>query len=289
MSYQIYTDATADLCPSLLEGVAQVEIIPMEVTLGDEPCTYGPGGDLTVERFYAGQRAGKFATTSQINPLVYKEAFEKGLRAGKDIVYLGFSSGLSGTVERARLCMRELAEQYPQRRLECIDTLCASAGEGLLVREALKKQAEGMEMDELVRWVKENRLRVCHWFTVDAFDHLRHGGRVSGAAAAIGTALQIKPLLHVDEEGKLKVMDKPRGRRRAIETQLSYMREGWTPERSVEVVIGHGDCPEDAELLRQAVVEAFAQAKTFVAPIGPIIGAHTGPDMLAVVYWGNNR
>lgn len=289
MSYQIYSDATADTCPSMLEGLPQAEIIPMEVMLGDRPRTYGPGGDLTVEQFYAEQRAGKFASTSQINPLVYRKAFEKSLKAGLDIIYLCFSSGLSGTIERARQCMRELAEEYPERKLICVDTLCASVGEGFLLCEALKKQAEGMSIEELASWVKENRLRVCHWFTVDTFDHLRHGGRVSGAVAMIGTALQIKPLLHVDETGHLQVMGKPRGRRKAIETQLSLMRQGWTPEMGKMVAIGHGDCPADAELLRETMAQNFPEAQIHIAPIGPIIGAHTGPDMLAILYWGNNR
>lgn len=289
MSYQIYSDATADTCPSMLEGLPRAEIIPMEVMLGDRPYTYGPGGNLTVEQFYAEQRAGKFASTSQINPLVYRKAFEKSLKAGLDIIYLCFSSGLSGTIERARQCMRELAEEYPERKLICVDTLCASVGEGFLLCEALKKQAEGLSIEELEKWVKENRLRVCHWFTVDTFDHLRHGGRVSGAVAMIGTALQIKPLLHVDDTGHLQVMGKPRGRRKAIETQLSLMRQGWTPELGKMVAIGHGDCPADAELLRETMAQNFPEAQIHIAPIGPIIGAHTGPDMLAILYWGNNR
>ena len=142
MGYQIYSDATADTCPSMREGLLPAEIIPMEVTIGDRSYTYGPGGDLTVEQFYAEQRAGKFATTSQINPLVYRKAFEKALKNGQDVLYLCFSSGLSGTIERARLCMRELAEEYPERKLVCVDSLCASVGEGFLLCEALKKQAE---------------------------------------------------------------------------------------------------------------------------------------------------
>ena len=289
MSYQIYSDATADACPSMLEGLPAAEIIPMEVMVGDQSYTYGPGGDLTVERFYAEQRAGKFATTSQINPLVYRKAFEKALKNGQDVLYLCFSSGLSGTIERARLCMRELAEEYPERKLVCVDSLCASVGEGFLLCEALKKQAEGMGFEEMVAWLEENRLHVCHWFTVDTFDHLRHGGRVSGAVAMLGTALQIKPLLHVDETGHLQVMGKPRGRRKAIETQLSLMRQGWTSERGRMVAVGHGDCPADAEMLKQAILQNFPDADVHIAPIGPIIGAHTGPDMLAVIYWGDNR
>ena len=166
---------------------------------------------------------------------------------------------------------------------------CAAVGEAMLVREAARKQQEGLTIEELAAWVEENRLKICHWFTVDSFDHLKHGGRVSAAAAAVGTMLQIKPLLHVDEEGKLRVAEKPRGRKQAIRTQVAHMKEGWTPEMGKLVVIGHGDCPDDVEQLRQAVLKEFPDADIRVAYIGPVIGAHTGPGMLALIYWGMNR
>ena len=166
---------------------------------------------------------------------------------------------------------------------------CAAVGEAMLVREAARRQQEGLTIEELAAWVEENRLKICHWFTVDSFDHLKHGGRVSAAAAAVGTMLQIKPLLHVDEEGKLRVAEKPRGRKQAIRTQVAHMKEGWTPEMGKLVVIGHGDCPDDVEQLRQAVLKEFPDADIRVAYIGPVIGAHTGPGMLALIYWGTNR
>lgn len=289
MGYQIFTDVTADLCPEMLSGLPDVTFIPMEVELGDRLYTYGPGGDLTVEQFYAAQRTGLFASTSQISPAVYRDAFEPCLRRGEDVLYLCFSSGLSGTIQGAKLCMDELREAYPERKLVCIDTLCASIGEGLLVRRAAQMQAEGASLEELAAWVEENRLRVCHWFTVDEFEHLRHGGRVSGFAAAAGTLLQIKPLLRVDNEGKLQVVEKPRGRRRATESQLARAEATRRGELDRTMVVGHGGCPEDAEQLRQAVERRFPDAEVFVADIGPIIGAHTGPGMLAVVYWGSER
>ncbi|MDE6880637.1 MAG: DegV family protein [Oscillospiraceae bacterium] len=289
MSYQIFTDVTADLCPEMLAGLPAVEFVPMEVELGERSYTYGPGGNLTVPQFYAAQRGGAFATTSQINPTVYREAFEPCLERGEDILYLCFSSGLSGTIQGARLCIEELREAYPERRILCVDTLCASIGEGLLVQEAARRQAQGMGLEELAAWAEENRLRVCHWFTVDEFDHLRHGGRVSGFVAAAGTLLQIKPLLFVDNEGKLEVAEKPRGRRRATESQLARIERCWRAQLGRTMVIGHGDCPEDAALLREAVERRFPEAETFVAEIGPIIGAHTGPGMLAVVCWGESR
>lgn len=289
MGYKLFSDVTADVSEELMRGMPEVELVPMQVELGGENYIYGPGGDLTVEHFYAEQRAGKFASTSQINPMVYRECFEKTLKAGEDILYLCFSSGLSSTLQSANLCAQGLREEYPERKLIVVDTLCAAVGEAMLVREAARKQQEGLTIEELAAWVEENRLKICHWFTVDSFDHLKHGGRVSAAAAAVGTMLQIKPLLHVDEEGKLRVAEKPRGRKQAIRTQVAHMKEGWTPEMGKLVVIGHGDCPEDAEQLRQAVLREFPDADIRTAYIGPIIGAHTGPGMLALIYWGTNR
>lgn len=273
MGYQLFSDMTADVSEALMRGMPEVAYVPMQVELGGESFTYGPGGSLTVGQFYAEQRAGKFASTSQINPMIYRRCFEQALKAGEDVLYLCFSSGMSGTLQSANLCAEELREEYPARRLIVLDTLCASVGQAMLVREAARKQQEGLSIDELAAWVEENRLKICHWFTVDSFDHLKHGGRISAAAAAVGTMLQIKP----------------RGRKQAIRTQIAHMKEGWTPEMGRLVVIGHGDCPEDAEQLRQAVLREFPDADIRTAYIGPIIGAHTGPGMLALIYWGANR
>lgn len=287
--YKIFTDATADLNQAMLSGLPSVGIIPMEVEVGGDPYLYGPQGNLTVSRFYAMQREGRFASTSQINPYVYTSAFEKALQSGMDVLYLCFSSGMSGTISTAKSCMEELRTKYPERRLICVDTLCAAPGEGLLVREAAKKQMDGMGIDELAQWVLEHRLDVCHWFTVDTFEHLKHGGRVSAAAASVGTILNIKPLLHVDEAGKLGVVQKPRGNKRAMRLQLEKMEAGWTPEISRDVIIGHGDNPAYAAALSDLVQERFPDARIITTEIGPIIGAHTGPDMLCLIYWGTNR
>lgn len=287
--YQIFTDATADLNEKMMQGLPTVEIIPMQVEICGREYTYGPGGDITPEAFYSLQREGNFAGTSQINPAVYFQYFEPCLKAGKDILYLCFSSGMSGTIQSAKICIEELRQEYPERKLFCVDSLCASVGEGFLVRETARKQAEGYSLDELAGWIAEYRLQVCHWFTVDIFEHLRHGGRVSATSATVGSILNIKPLLHVNEWGKLAVMEKPRGRRRAISAMISRMENGWKPELGKMVLIGHGDCLEGAELLRQEVEKRFPDAEIYTAEIGPVIGAHTGPGMLAVIYWGKNR
>lgn len=289
MTYQIITDATADLSEELLTGLPEVKIIPMHVQVNGKEYLFGPGGNITNEEFYAYLRAGQFATTSQINPQTYFQYFTKALAEGMDVLYLCFSSSMSGCFQAAGICIEELKEQYPERKIICIDTLCASVGEGFLVLEAAKRQAEGMEIDELASWVMENRMNVCHWFTVDVFDHLKHGGRVGAASAAIGTMLGIKPMLHVDNDGKLAVMEKPRGQKKAMEALLKRMDAGWMTGFGQRVIIGHGDDLDKAKLLQAEVANKFPNAEIQLAYIGPVIGAHTGPGMLAVIYWGNNH
>ena len=262
--YQIFTDATSDLAPELTAGLPSVEMIPMNVEIGGTEYSYGSPEGITAKELYRLQRAGNF-------PTIYFKHFEPCLRQGTDILYLCFSSGLSGTYQSAFLAVEELQQEYPERRIICIDTLAAAVGEGFLVREAAKKQREGLSIDELASWVMEHRLEVCHWFTVDTFTHLKHGGRVSGAAAAMGTALQIKPLLHVDSEGKLQAVEKPRGRKKAVTTQIARMEQGWKPELGKSILIGHADDPEAADMLKERLWEQFPDSEICIAYIGPII------------------
>lgn len=287
--YQIFTDATFDLDEDLLKDIPKIEVIPMQVEIGGCEYTYGPTGNIAAETFYYLQRKGNFATTTQISPLVYEEKFTPYLEQGKDIIYLCFSSGLSGTLGSAQYCIAQLQMDYPDRKIICIDTLCASAGEGFLVYEAAQKQKEGYSIEELQQWIMSNRLNVCHWFTVDTFTHLRHGGRVSSAKAMIGTALNIKPLLHVDEKGSLQVAEKPRGQSNAIQAQIEKIKNGWTPERGNLILLAHGDNYDGVMKLKNEVSTHFPKAEIRITTIGPIVGSHTGPGMLAVLYWGNNR
>ncbi|MDD7543539.1 MAG: DegV family protein [Peptoniphilaceae bacterium] len=289
MSYQIITDVTADIDLSLYKGLPEPIIIPMEVIMGGQTYIYGQGGTITVEEFYERLRTGEAAQTSQINPTVYTELFRKILEEGKDVLYLCFSSGLSGTIQSAILCMEKLREEFPDRKLYCVDTLAASAGEGLFVEGVLRKQAEGLSIEEVVAWAEEHKLFMCHWFTVDSLDHLRRGGRVSAAEAFLGTALQIKPVLHVSDEGKLIPMEKARGQKKAIQSQVRHIAEGWKPELGKRVWIGHGDCMERAQELAEKVHELYADAQIDIVPIGPVIGAHAGPGVLSLFYWGSNR
>lgn len=289
MAYRIFTDVTSDLTMEQLAGFPKVEIIPMQVRINSQDYSYGPCGNLSIPVFYELQRQGHFAGTAQINPQTYCFHFKQALAQGLDVLYLGFSSGMSGCMNAAEMAAAELREAYPDRKILCIDTLCASVGEGFLVLEAAQRQAEGMELEELAAWVMENRLNVCHWFTVDVFDHLKHGGRVSAASAAMGTMLNIKPMLHVEENGKLEVVEKPRGQKKAMAAQISRMKAGWMPELGNRILIGHGDDLDRAKLLQSEVETLFPEAQVQLTYIGPVIGAHTGPGMLALIYWGKNR
>ena len=289
MTYQIITDATADLNEELLAGLPEVQIIPMHVEVGGKEYLFGPGGNIDCDEFYGYLRSGQFASTSQINPEVYREHFEAILKQGKDVLYLCFSSGLSGTIQSAKIAISELQEEYPHRTILCLDTLCAAVGEGLFVMEAARKQAQGMDIHTLYSWLEAHRLNLCHWVTVDTFDHLKHGGRVSATSAAMGTILGIKPLIHVDENGKLVAVGKPRGKKKALEALLSSMEKGWLPEISRQVIIGHGDSLEIAVELRSMVAARFPDAEIHIAPIGPVIGAHTGPGVMTVFFWGKNH
>ena len=283
--YQIFTDATSDLN----EDLETVKIIPMNVEIGDKEYVYGPQGNISCSEFYGLQKQGKYASTSQINVLEYEKYFEEALKEGKDVLYISFSSGMSGTYQTACLCKNELEESYPDNRIICIDSLCAAVGEGLLIKEVDKKKREGMSMDELVDWVENNKMHLCHWFTVDNFNHLKHGGRVSAVAATLGNTLNIKPLLRVDEEGKLRVVKKIRGRHKAMAAQVECIVKTWSPEISKSVVIGHGDDLKAAEELKEYVENKLPDAEIYISDIGPIIGAHTGPGVMVLAFWGTGR
>jgi len=289
MAYQIFADATADLTGSFAEELSSVKVIPMQVEICGRNYTYGPGGDLSISEFYSMQRKGNFASTSQINPTTYVKHFLPVLQEGKDVLYLSFSSGMSATYQSAQIAAQELQEQFPEQKILCVDTLGATLSEMRLLRETAKMQEKGADLESVAAWAEENRLRICVWFVVDTFDHLRHGGRVSMATAAVGTMLGIKPLLHIDVNGKLENTDKPRGRKKAMTTLISKMEQGWCPDFSQTVTIVHADNPQGAEELKKLVAHKFPESEIEIGELGPVIGAHTGPGLLALIYWGNNR
>lgn len=289
MAYQIFADATADLIGTFAEELSSVKVIPMQVEVCGKNYVFGPDGDLTVADFYKMQREGNYASTSQINPATYAQHFTPVLQEGKDVLYFSFSSGMSATYQSAQIAARELQEEFPERKIRCVDTLGATLSEMVLIREADAMQKKGADLETVATWVEENRLKVCAWFVVDTFDHLHHCGRVSTATAVVGTMLNIKPMLHIDAQGKLENTDKPRGGKKAMATLISQMEQGWCPEPTKTVTVVHADCPDMAEELKNLVAQHFPEAEIEVGELGPVIGADTGPGLLALIYWGNNR
>lgn len=285
--YVIFTDSACDIKPELLKNWG-VECIDLSFRFDDDSAEYFDG-DMEITDFYRAMREGRIAKTSAINPDRFLSAFEATLKEGKDILYLGFSSGLSTTCNSARMAAEELKERYPDRKLQIVDTLAASAGQGLLLYLVLQKKNEGATIDEAYAYAKEMKLHICHWFTVDDLVYLKRGGRVSPTVAFVGKALGIKPVLHVDNAGKLISMGKVRGRKASI-AALAEKCAGMTQDpKDATVFISHGDCPEDAETLAKLVEEKTGAKVSIITHVGTVIGAHSGPGTLALFFVGKER
>lgn len=287
--YQIITDSTSDLTQEMVDELG-IELIPMNFTIGkDSYIDYADERDLPSHEFYARIAAGETSTTNQIALTAFADTFEKYLQAGKDVLYFAFSSGLSGTYNNSVIVARSLAEKYPERKIYAVDTLAASLGEGMLVWYAVQKQRAGASIDEVKNWMEENRNNMHHWFTVDDLNHLKRGGRISGAAAMMGTMLGIKPVMHFDDEGHIILMDKIRGRKQSLDDLVKHMEN--TGENAAEqtIFISHSDSPEGAEYVRNEVAKEFGVKQFRIAPIGPVIGAHTGTGTVALFYFGKDR
>ena len=238
---------------------------------------------------FAGLRAGEITSTSAVNPDGWAKVIEPALEQGQDVLVLAFSSGLSTTYQSAVIAAEELQEKYPQRKIRVVDTLCASLGQGLLVYYACKKRDEGLTLEELTAWCEEYKFKLCHWFTVDDLMYLKRGGRVSAATALLGTMLQIKPVLHVDNEGHLINVAKVRGRKASIEALAKKLGETGIPGANDTVFICHGDCLEDAQYLEKLVEEKYGVKDVFIYYVGAVIGSHSGPGTLALFYLGEHR
>ncbi len=287
--YVIVTDSCCDLSDVLVKK-SELTVIPMILTLGGkEYKNYPDNREITPKDFYARLRGGENASTAAINMDVFTAVFEEILNQGKDVLYLGFSSGLSSTYHVSTVVAEELAAKYPERKIFCVDTLAASMGEGLLAYLAAQKKKQGAEIEEVRDFVLENRLHLCHWFTVDDLNHLKRGGRVSATTALVGSLLNIKPILHVDDEGHLINVGKVRGRKASVEKIFENMKASAVDPSAQTVFISHGDCEEDALTLKKMVEKEFKPKDIQINAIGPVIGAHSGPGTLAVFFLGTQR
>lgn len=285
----IVTESTADLTPALIDRY-DVIVIPMRFSFGDkEYYNYPDNRELSSEAFYQMLKEGQISTTTAINMSQFEEAFVPILERGEDILYLGFSSGLSSTFNTAIMISEQLKERYPQREIVVIDTLAASMGEGLLVCLAAAKKQGGASLSEVADWVRAHVLKLCHWFTVDDLMYLYRGGRVNALTAHVGTAFGIKPILHVDNDGHLIPAAKVRGRKQSIEALADKIGELGTDLSEQMIFIGHAEAADAAQMLADMISKRFSPKEIQIASIGPVVGSHTGPGLVSVYFMGTSR
>ena len=284
--FQIVTDSCCDFTAEKYASLG-LTYVPLKVEFRGE--TTDDRNDDSLKTMYAALRGGESAKTAAVNPERWRETIEPWLKQGKDVLVLAFSSGLSTTYQSAVIAARELAESYPDRRVRVVDTLSASLGQGLLVWYACQKRDEGLTLDETADWVEDNKLHLCHWFTVDDLFYLKRGGRISAATAVMGTMLNIKPVLHMDDEGHLISMSKSRGRKAAIAALAETTRELGGGYDNDTMFISHGDCLEDAEYLAQLLKSKYGVKNVYIGYVGAVIGSHSGPGTLALFFLGKHR
>lgn len=293
MSFWIITDAASDLTPELIRDWQSFALIPMQYTIDGEERTFLPvDEDSEMLPFWNEMRAGKVAHTAQISLYTYQKYFSRCVEAGHDVLYVAFSSGLSGTYQVAEMAREAVLEKHPDAHIVVVDSLAAASGQGLLVRYAVRCRDErGMDLEQTAEWLISNRRRICHLFTVDDLTYLMRGGRLKPTGAYLGNMLNIKPILHVDSEGRLTPMEKVQGRRRSIKEIAKRIDSTFdASEKDQTICILHSDCRDDAECLREQILKMGLPIKNvMIKPIGAIIGAHVGPGLLAAIYVGTDR
>ena len=288
-NFVILTDSSADLGDDLVRQL-DVQVLPLSFTLEQQTYhNYPDNREMEPHAFYQKLRDGAVATTSAVNVSQYTEFLEPLLQAGRDVLILAFSSGLSATYNSSVIAVQELAEKYPERKLYTVDTLCASLGQGLLVYLAARERDSGKTIEEVRDWAEANKLSICHQFTVDDLHFLLLGGRISATTAVVGSMLQIKPVLHVDDEGHLINIAKARGRQASLKALVDKMEKTAIDPAHQTVFISHGDCLEDAQMVTDLVKERLGVPEVYLNPIGPVIGAHAGPGTVALFYVGTER
>ena len=285
-NYEIITDSGCDL-PAEMAARLQLKIVPLSLLFRGQTVADSVSGDI--KSFYDAMRGGESASTSAINPEGWATVVEPVLAAGRDALVIAFSSGLSTTYQSAVIAGQDLQEKYPQRKVLVVDSLCASLGQGLLCWHAAQKRDQGMSLGELANWLQTHKLNLCHWFTVDDLKYLKRGGRISAAKALMGTMLNIKPVLHVDDEGHLVNVSTVRGRKASIRAMVEQMAQSALPGENDFISICHGDCYDDACALAEMVKEQLGVKEVFIGYTGAVIGSHSGPGTLALFFLGQHR
>lgn len=286
--YRITTESNSDLPQEYIED-NQIGVIPHYYTVEEE--MYGGDRELSIAEFYTAMRAEKKVGTMASNPAVIEEMFQAYAREGKDVLHISFSSALSGGCGNVQMVAKQVMEEHPQMKILVVDTLSASLGEALLIMKAVSMRKEGRTIQETAQELEAMVPNLCVQFTVDDLNHLCRGGRLSKTTAVLGTMINIKPILYIDAEGRLVALSKVRGRKKSIQTLVDNMEARLGAFREKQIVIGivHGDCEEEALLLRRMVEERFGYRDFLIRPIGPSIGAHSGPGALGLMFFGDYR
>ena len=287
--YVIMTDSCCDLTDQMARDL-ELEVLPLTMHMGGQDYPNDLAGTaISNQEFYKRIRAGKLATTSAVNVGQFQDAMRRVLESGRDIVCVCFSSALSTTYQSAVIAAEDLRAEFSEAEIHVVDSLSASLGQGLLLYLAVEQKRKGLTAAELAKWVEDNRLTVCHWFTVDDLNFLKRGGRVSATTALLGTMLSIKPIMHTSDEGKLVPVSKARGRKAAIAALLDKIEAlGIHPEKQT-MFICHADCEEDAKAVAQTIQDRFGTPTVHINYIGPVIGSHTGPNTMGIFFVGTQR
>lgn len=287
-SFSVISDTGCDM-PAALAKKLGIEAVPLKVIIGNKTVNCALN-DLDVQTgFYDLLRKNIKITTASPNIDDFIRYFRSILDHGKDILYIGFSSGLSGTYNVGRIAAEQLKEDYPEREILTVDSLCGSMGQALLIYYCTRKQSKGASLQEVYNYAEKIKLNICHWFTVDDLNHLKRGGRISPATAVIGSVMNIKPVLKVNDSGKLEMVYKARGKRLAIAKMVEQMGQHFYPDGNDIIFINHADCPDDADMLARSITKNYGITDFIISDIGPVFGAHSGPGALALYYVGDTR
>lgn len=284
----LFTDSCCDL-PISFVNENNIQVMPIIVNINGEDIPDDLGKSISHKDFYSLIRNGKLPKTSQVNVDTFERNFKKYVREGYSIIYIGFSSALSGCVNSARLAKEIIDEEIKDADITIVDTKSASMGLGLLVYYVANMLKEGKSKEDIVNWLENNKLKVNHWFTVDDLNHLKRGGRVSSTVAIVGTMLSIKPIMHVDNEGRLIPISKVKGRKKAIKVLCDKLKEKIVDSENQTVFISHGDCIQEAENLKGLILSEVKVKEIIINNIGPAVGSHSGPGTLALFFIGNSR
>lgn len=288
MGIKIITDSSCDLPREYVDD-NNIEVISLVLNLNGQIIKDDLGKTLSYKDFYQKMRDGATPTTSQVNAHEFEEAFIKHIKNGDSIIYISISASLSGTFNSANIAKNNLLEEYPEAKIELVDSLSASIGQGLLVLKACEMRDNGASIEEIVEWIEENKRKVIHTILIDDLNHLKRGGRISGATATIGGLLNIKPSAYLDDEGKLAQGEKIKGKKKALRFLANEVKERAIDSENEVLYICHGDCQEEAESLRDIIEEEVKFKNVIINYVGNVIGAHTGPGALAVIFLGKNR